>query len=65
MPSSTNSRDSSFPASVTEILRVLYLVVGQVSMGLPPEFGESRLYAGDYDRRFRPVGTAPRFPEDV
>ncbi|GHG79000.1 precorrin-4 C(11)-methyltransferase [Pseudodonghicola xiamenensis] len=27
------------------------------------EFGESRLYAGDYDRRFRPVGAAPRFPE--
>lgn len=27
------------------------------------EFGESRLYAGDYDRRFRPVGTDPRFPE--
>jgi precorrin-4/cobalt-precorrin-4 C11-methyltransferase len=26
-------------------------------------FGHSRLYAGDYDRRFRPVGTAPRFPE--
>lgn len=26
-------------------------------------FEESRLYAGDYDRRFRPVGTAPRFPE--
>lgn len=26
-------------------------------------FGESRLYAGDYDRRFRPVGTEPRFPE--
>ena len=26
-------------------------------------FGESRLYAGDYDRRFRPVGAAPRFPE--
>lgn len=26
-------------------------------------FAESRLYAGDYDRRFRPVGTAPRFPE--
>lgn len=26
-------------------------------------FDESRLYAGDYDRRFRPVGTAPRFPE--
>jgi precorrin-4/cobalt-precorrin-4 C11-methyltransferase len=27
------------------------------------EFGESRLYAGDYDRRYRPVGTEPRFPE--
>lgn len=29
------------------------------------QFDESRLYAGDYDRRFRPVGTAPRFPEDA
>ena len=27
------------------------------------EFDESRLYAGDYDRRYRPVGAAPRFPE--
>lgn len=27
------------------------------------EFDESRLYAGDYDRRYRPVGTHPRFPE--
>ncbi|ALG91479.1 MULTISPECIES: precorrin-4 C(11)-methyltransferase [Actibacterium] len=27
------------------------------------EFSESCLYAGDYDRRFRPVGTSPRFPE--
>ena len=26
------------------------------------DFAESRLYAGDYDRRFRPVGAAPRFP---
>ncbi|WP_339107349.1 precorrin-4 C(11)-methyltransferase [Thioclava sp. GXIMD4216] len=26
-------------------------------------FAESCLYAGDYDRRYRPVGTAPRFPE--
>ena len=26
-------------------------------------FDDSRLYAGDYDRRYRPVGTAPRFPE--
>jgi precorrin-4/cobalt-precorrin-4 C11-methyltransferase len=28
-------------------------------------FDESRLYAGDYDRRFRPVGTSPRFPEEA
>jgi precorrin-4/cobalt-precorrin-4 C11-methyltransferase len=26
-------------------------------------FDESRLYAGDYDRRYRPIGTEPRFPE--
>ncbi|NIL95761.1 MAG: precorrin-4 C(11)-methyltransferase, partial [Planctomycetales bacterium] len=26
-------------------------------------FDESCLYAGDYDRRYRPVGTNPRFPE--
>ena len=29
------------------------------------DFVESRLYAGDYDRRYRPVGTEPRFPEDT
>ena len=27
------------------------------------DFDESRLYAVDYDRRYRPVGTNPRFPE--
>jgi precorrin-4/cobalt-precorrin-4 C11-methyltransferase len=27
------------------------------------DFGESRLYAADYDRRYRPIGTTPRFPE--
>lgn len=26
------------------------------------DFAKSRLYAEDYDRRYRPVGTAPRFP---
>lgn len=26
------------------------------------DFGESRLYAADYDRRYRPLGTTPRFP---
>lgn len=29
------------------------------------DFDESRLYAGDYDRRFRPVGELPRFPESA
>ncbi|WP_435336229.1 hypothetical protein, partial [Klebsiella pneumoniae] len=24
--------------------------------------GESRLYAADYDRRYRPLGAEPRFP---
>lgn len=27
------------------------------------EFAESRLYAADYDRRYRPLGATPRFPE--
>lgn len=27
------------------------------------DFDTSRLYAGDYDRRYRPIGTHPRFPE--
>ncbi|GAB4206439.1 MAG: precorrin-4 C(11)-methyltransferase [Tibeticola sp.] len=26
------------------------------------DFGHSRLYAAHYDRRYRPLGTAPRFP---
>jgi len=28
------------------------------------EFQESRLYAEDYDRRFRPRGAEPRFPDE-
>jgi precorrin-4/cobalt-precorrin-4 C11-methyltransferase len=27
------------------------------------DFAESRLYAADYDRRYRPIGDSPRFPE--
>ncbi|MFV0300757.1 MAG: precorrin-4 C(11)-methyltransferase [Paracoccus sp. (in: a-proteobacteria)] len=27
------------------------------------DFDDSRLYAGDYDRRYRPLGASPRFPE--
>jgi precorrin-4/cobalt-precorrin-4 C11-methyltransferase len=44
-----------------EMERTALIFVGR-SIGAE-DFGESRLYAGDYDRRYRPVGTAPRFPE--
>ena len=46
-----------------EMARTALILVGH-AIGAE-EFGESRLYAGDYDRRFRPVGTDPRFPEDA
>ncbi len=45
---------------VAEMERTALIMVGP-SLG-DPDFGESRLYAGDYDRRYRPLGTAPRFP---
>ncbi|NHN92419.1 precorrin-4 C(11)-methyltransferase [Acetobacter sicerae] len=48
-------------ALASEMERTALILVGP-ALGAT-EFGESRLYAGDYDRRFRPVGTAPRFPE--
>lgn len=44
-----------------EMERTALILVGH-SIGAEA-FGESRLYAGDYDRRYRPVGTDPRFPE--
>lgn len=44
-----------------EMARTALIIVGHAIAS--EDFGESRLYAGDYDRRFRPVGTAPRFPE--
>ncbi|MFQ6754394.1 precorrin-4 C(11)-methyltransferase [Cereibacter sphaeroides] len=43
--------------------RTALILVGR-SLGAE-EFAESRLYAGDYDRRYRPVGTHPRFPEEA
>ena len=43
--------------------RTALILVGR-SIGAE-EFDESRLYAGDYDRRYRPVGTHPRFPESA
>ncbi|PWR18160.1 precorrin-4 C(11)-methyltransferase [Zavarzinia aquatilis] len=41
--------------------RTALILVGPV-LGAE-DFGESRLYAADYDRRFRPQGDTPRFPE--
>jgi precorrin-4/cobalt-precorrin-4 C11-methyltransferase len=46
-----------------EMERTAIILVGR-SIGAE-EFDESRLYAGDYDRRYRPVGTHPRFPESA
>ena len=45
----------------SELERTALIFVG-ASLG-EADFGESRLYAGDYDRRYRPRGTNPRFPE--
>ena len=41
--------------------RTALILVGR-SIGAE-DFDESRHYAGDYDRRYRPVGTTPRFPD--
>jgi precorrin-4/cobalt-precorrin-4 C11-methyltransferase len=44
-----------------ELERTAIILVGR-TIGAD-DFAESRLYAADYDRRYRPVGAAPRFPE--
>ncbi|MES2664519.1 MAG: precorrin-4 C(11)-methyltransferase [Pseudomonadota bacterium] len=44
-----------------EMERTALILVGH-AIGAE-DFAESRLYAGDYDRRYRPVGTSPRFPD--
>lgn len=48
-------------ASIGDGERTALILVGK-ALGAT-DFDESRLYAGDYDRRYRPVGTTPRFPE--
>jgi len=45
----------------TELERTAIILVGRTLDA--SDFSESRLYAADYDRRYRPVGDAPRFPE--
>jgi precorrin-4/cobalt-precorrin-4 C11-methyltransferase len=44
-----------------ELERTAIILVGRTIDA--KDFDESRLYAADYDRRYRPVGTSPRFPE--
>ncbi|PLX37790.1 MAG: precorrin-4 C(11)-methyltransferase [Hyphomicrobiales bacterium] len=44
-----------------EMERTALILVGH-TIGAE-DFDESRLYADDYDRRYRPRGTEPRFPE--
>lgn len=47
-------------AVATSMERTALILVGR---SLQAEaFAESRLYAADYDRRYRPLGTVPRFP---
>ncbi|MEY4414364.1 MAG: precorrin-4 C11-methyltransferase CobM [Pseudomonadota bacterium] len=41
--------------------RTALILVGRTLA--PADFDESCLYAADYDRRYRPLGTAPRFPD--
>jgi len=44
-----------------ELERTALILVGR-TLGAE-EFADSRLYATDYDRRYRPSGPTPRFPE--
>ncbi|MCA1455479.1 precorrin-4 C(11)-methyltransferase [Bradyrhizobium sp. BRP22] len=44
-----------------EFERTALILVGKTLIS--EEFAESRLYAADYDRRYRPIGPTPRFPE--
>jgi len=49
------------PEALDGIDRTALILVGR-SLGAE-SFDESRLYAADYDRRYRPRGDNPRFPE--
>jgi precorrin-4/cobalt-precorrin-4 C11-methyltransferase len=53
---------STLDAALGEKLeRTAIILVGRTIAA--DDFAESRLYAADYDRRYRPLGAAPRFPE--
>ncbi len=53
--------DTILDATDGERGRTALILVGRALSA--DDFDDSCLYAGDYDRRFRPVGTKPRFPE--
>jgi len=53
---------ATLDAAVAGVMERTALILVGRAIGAE-EFDESRLYAGDYDRRFRPVGIDPRFPE--
>ena len=46
-----------------ELERTALIMVGP-ALGAN-DFIESSLYAQDYDRRYRPIGTDPRFPDEA
>jgi precorrin-4/cobalt-precorrin-4 C11-methyltransferase len=50
-------------AAAAAMERTALILVGR-SLGTA-DFGQSRLYAADYDRRYRPLGTHPRFPGEA
>ena len=53
---------STIAAAVGEGMERTAVILVGATLGAE-DFSESRLYANDYDRRFRPRGTSPRFPE--
>lgn len=52
---------STIEAAVGEGMERTALILVGHTLGAE-DFATSRLYAGDYDRRYRPIGTHPRFP---
>lgn len=48
------------PAQSNPLQRSALMLVGRTIS--QEDFGQSRLYADDYDRRYRPRGAEPRFP---
>ncbi|MEO1911268.1 MAG: precorrin-4 C(11)-methyltransferase [Paracoccus sp. (in: a-proteobacteria)] len=52
---------SGIAVAAQGIDRTALILVGPALAG--DDFDDSRLYAADYDRRYRPVGPSPRFPD--